>query len=82
MTLWLVAVAVVAVNLPFGYWRRTLRRFSVRWFLSIHVPVPMVVALRLSTGIGWHLVTFPVLIGAFFMGQLVGGRLPFARKAD
>ena len=27
-TLWLVAFAVVLVNLPFGFWREGTRRFS------------------------------------------------------
>jgi hypothetical protein len=25
--------------------------------------------------LGWHLSTFPVLVGAFFAGQFAGGRL-------
>jgi len=27
----------------------------------------------LFSGLGWSLVTFPALVGAFFIGQLVGG---------
>jgi len=70
-----LAVAVAAINVPFGYWRAGVRRYSGSWFLAIHVPVPFVVALRLLAGIAWRLATFPVLVGAFFAGQFVGARL-------
>jgi hypothetical protein len=75
MNLGIVSGIVFAANLPFGYWRAHVKRFSWQWFLSIHLPVPFVIALRLFSGIGWHAITFPVLIGAFFAGQLLGGRL-------
>jgi len=70
-----VAVAVFVLNLPFGAWRARTRKFSLPWFLAVHAPVPLVVALRVAAGLGWHLVTFPVLIGAFFLGQLAGASL-------
>ena len=71
----LVAGAVLAINIPFGFWRDTARRFSWQWILAIHLPVPIVIALRLVSHLGWQLSTFPVLIGAFFLGQFLGGRL-------
>jgi hypothetical protein len=69
------AAIVVALNLPFGFWRAGTRRFSPRWIVAVHAPVPLVVAVRLLSGLGWQLITFPVLIAAFFTGQFVGGRL-------
>ncbi|HEY3384663.1 MAG TPA: hypothetical protein VGK32_23120 [Vicinamibacterales bacterium] len=68
-----VAALVLVVNLPFGFWRATVRRFSLGWVLAVHVPVPIVVALRFASGLGWRLATFPILIGAFVTGQYVGG---------
>jgi hypothetical protein len=73
MNLALVAVAVFLLNLPFGYWRAGVRKFSWQWIAAIHAPVPAVVALRVASGLGFQLVTFPVLIGAFFLGQKCGG---------
>ena len=70
-----VAVAVFLVNLPFGFWRAGAARFSWRWFLAVHAPVPVVVGLRIASGLGWQLFTIPILLGAFFAGQLAGGRL-------
>ena len=70
-----VALAVLIVNLPFGYWRAGLRKFSVPWFLAVHAPVPLVFGIRVLAGVGWHITTLPVLAVAFLSGQLLGGRL-------
>ncbi len=75
LVLGVVAAAVFCLNLPFGFWRAGVRRFSRAWILAIHLPVPFVIALRILSGVGWHLVTFPILVGAFFAGQLTGGRI-------
>jgi hypothetical protein len=74
-TVWIVAVTVTAVNLPFGFWRAGLRRFTVAWFVAVHAPVPIVVVLRIFSGLGFQVSTVPILVTAYFMGQFVGGRL-------
>ena len=73
MQLLSVAAIVFASNLPFGYWRTHVDRYSKQWFLAIHLPVPLVIALRLLAGLGWQLSTFPIMIGSFFAGQFFGG---------
>lgn len=73
--LWGVAAVVAALTLPFGWWRASAARFSRAWFLAVHLPVPGVVALRLGCHIGWHPVTFAVLVAAYCSGQLAGGTL-------
>jgi hypothetical protein len=70
-----VASIVFILNLPFGYWRANVKKFSRPWFLSVHAPVPAVIALRVFSGLGWHFITFPIMIGAFFGGQFAGSRL-------
>ena len=50
-----------------------MARFSRPWFLAVHLPVPLVIGLRLVSGLGFQLVTFPVMVGAFFLGQVLGG---------
>lgn len=72
--LWLVAAGTFLVNLPFGYWRGGARKFTARWIAAIHAPVPLVVALRLVAGVRWQLGNLPVLLGAYFLGQLMGAR--------
>jgi len=74
LNLWTVAFLVFLLNLPFGYWRAGTPRLSRPWFLAVHLPVPFVIGLRLVSGLGFHLVTFPVMVGAYFAGQFVGGR--------
>lgn len=60
MNLLTVAALVFLLNIPFGYWRANVRKFSFPWVLSVHVPVPFVIALRLLSGMGFQLVTFPI----------------------
>jgi hypothetical protein len=74
-TLILDAAVVVTVNLPFGYWRGGARKFSPRWLVAVHAPVPLVVALRVLSGLRWSVATMAVMIGASVLGQLSGGRL-------
>ena len=75
-----VACATLVLNLPFGFWRAGVRKFSLAWFVAVHAPVPLIVAMRISAGLGWRLGTFPVLVGAFFGGQLLGGHMRAAIK--
>ncbi len=73
MDLLLVAAVVFLLNIPFGYWRANTKKFSFKWFLAVHLPVPIIITIRILSGLGWHLKTFPVMVGTFFLGQLVGG---------
>ncbi len=73
--LWTVALAVLLVNLPFGFWRAGVRRFTLPWFVAVHAPVPVVIGLRVLAGLGWRLSTVPILVAAFLTGQFIGGRL-------
>jgi hypothetical protein len=80
MNLWIGSVLVFMVNLPFGYWRARTKRFSAQWILAIHLPIPLVICIRIFGEIGWEFVTFPLLIGSFFAGQWAGGRLLGQRR--
>jgi hypothetical protein len=48
---------------------------TLPWFLAVHLPVPVVVGLRILSKLGWRLTTLPVLVGSFFLGQLLGGKI-------
>jgi hypothetical protein len=71
----LVAGAILALNLPFGYWRAGVRKFSPQWFLAVHVPVPLAIGLRFALGLGFRLATLPLFVAAFFGGQFLGARI-------
>jgi len=75
MSLVISALLVILINIPFGYWRYRTRRFSLEWYAAIHIPIPFVIGIRLIFDFGWKLYTFPILIGAFFLGQFIGGKI-------
>jgi hypothetical protein len=81
MTLWLVAAAVLVINLPFGWWREGVRKLSPAWFVAVHAPVPLIAALRVASGLGFQWSTLPVMLAAYFLGQFLGGRLRRRREA-
>lgn len=73
MSLWVLALIVFFINIPFGYWRTNVPKFSAQWALAIHIPVPFIIALRILSGIGWQPISFLILVGSFFLGQFGGG---------
>jgi hypothetical protein len=68
-----VLVIVFVVTLPFGFWRAYTRKFSVRWFLAIHLPVPLVFLARFEAHLSY--VYIPCTCAAFFAGQFLGSYL-------
>ncbi len=72
---WELVLAVLAINIPFGFWRAGVKKFSLPWFLAVHVPVILGIVVRILSNLGWSLVLFPALIGSFFLGQFLGGKL-------
>jgi hypothetical protein len=74
VTVALVALAILVLNLPFGYWRAGVRKFSPAWFAAVHLPVPLAVGLRYAAGLPFRLATLPVFVAAFFGGQFLGAR--------
>ncbi len=60
-------------NLPLGFMRESSPRYSVRWFVYIHLSIPFIVAYRLAEGFGWEIV--PFTIACAVAGQIVGGRV-------
>jgi len=67
------ATVVALVNLPFGYWRASCRKLSVSWFASVHVPVILAIALRISLGIAFMFSNVALFVLAFISGQFLGG---------
>ena len=66
------ALFIYILNIPFGYWRAGTRRFSRNWYLAIHIPVPVIVLLRIYYDLGWGWQSYAMLVTAFFLGQLTG----------
>jgi hypothetical protein len=69
----LIVTATFVVNLPFGFMRAKTRKFSIQWFLYIHLPIPLIFVMRTYAGFGYTVV--PILIGSAVFGKVIGGRL-------
>jgi hypothetical protein len=66
-------LGATAINLPLGYLRRSVERFTLGWFFYVHASIPLIIYLRLKASFSWHIV--PLTIGAAIAGQLIGGVL-------
>lgn len=75
LTLLILTLITLTLNLPFGYLRSTAKKFSVKWFLYIHIPIPFVILMRMWLGFGYTAI--PVLLVGAMAGQLLGGYLNF-----
>jgi len=70
--IFLISVIVLTINIPFGYWRANVKSFTLQWILSIHIPVIIIIALRIFSDIGFSWYTYLFLVSAFFIGQKLG----------
>ncbi len=59
-------------NLPLGYWRETRRKYSLSWFILIHLSIPFIILLRSAFGFSWPWI--PLTLFCAIIGQLLGGR--------
>jgi hypothetical protein len=71
----LFTVFILLLNVPFGYWRYRSKKLSVSWILAIHVPVGIIIGSRFLFDMPYDLVLLPFSVGAFFIGQYLGGRI-------
>ena len=70
--LFIISLVVFVLNIPFGYWRANVSKFSLQWFLAIHLPVPIIIALRIFSDLGFAWFTYVFMVLAFFIGQKLG----------
>lgn len=68
-----VALVSFALNIPLGLWRATTKKFSLSWFISIHLAVPLIYFLRVSQGLAYW--TIPFFFAFAIFGQIAGGCL-------
>ena len=64
--------AAFALNLPFGAWRARTAPLSRRWFLAVHLPIPVIFLLRISAGYSYGFIPW-LFLGAIG-GQYLGGK--------
>ncbi|MBF0505205.1 MAG: hypothetical protein HQL09_00060 [Nitrospirae bacterium] len=73
----IIAAFAFILNLPFGYIRKHARKYSVKWFLCIHIPVPMIIIARITTHTNYFFI--PVFILVSIAGQICGGKINLRR---
>lgn len=61
------------MNLFFGYLRKKTRKFSLKWFLCIHLPIPFIFLARVSFNINYMYI--PIFLVAAVAGQILGGKI-------
>ena len=72
MKIAVVLLFAFLVNIPFGWLRRNEKKFSFKWLLYIHLPIPFIIALRLWLKINpWWI---PAVIAVAVLGQVAGSR--------
>jgi hypothetical protein len=58
-------------NLPLGRWRSKVKKYTPKWFLAVHLSIPLIIFLRIKLGLSaWDI---PLNLAAAVAGQLVGG---------
>ncbi len=72
-TVILIALLAFIINIPFGYLRNKTQKFSVRWFLYVHLSIPLIIAARLLSHTDYRYI--PIFILAAVAGQILGGRI-------
>ena len=60
-------------NIPLGYLRMGSPKYSVRWFVYIHLSVPFIIGLRIANNISWQMIPFSIAMAV--AGQMIGSRL-------
>ena len=73
--LFLLSVFIFLLNVPFGYWRANVKKFSKQWALAIHLPIPFVIAIRIFSNVGFGIETYVFFVSAFFLGQFAGKKI-------
>jgi hypothetical protein len=74
MTPWILVLIVFVGNLPFGYWRESVERFSAPWFVAVHAMVPVILAARLGLDLPFDWAMLPPMVLAYLAGQALGAR--------
>jgi hypothetical protein len=73
-----VAIATICLltfvlNLFFGYFRAREKKYSFKWFLCIHLPIPLIAFARLYAHLGYEVI--PIFLIVAVAGQIIGGKV-------
>lgn len=69
-----ITMLTFVVHIPFGYLRSRSAKYSLKWFIYIHIPIPFIILVRIITDADYKFI--PIFIIAAILGQLLGGLVP------
>jgi hypothetical protein len=72
-------LTAIAINVPLGYFRQGVEKFSFAWYFYIHISIPLIIYLRIKSGYSWKFI--PLTIAGAVIGQIMGGRIRKRRNA-
>ncbi len=75
-----LVILAFMISVPCGYIRQNYTKYSLMWFLLIHIPIPFIVLLRIEAGLSWHYI--PLTLGGSVAGQIVGGYISRRRRQN
>ncbi len=73
MAIAIICIITFVLNLFFGYFRARERKFSFKWFLCIHLPIPLVAFARLYAQLDYGAI--PIFLIVAVAGQIIGGKV-------
>jgi hypothetical protein len=73
MAVTVICIITFVLNLFFGYFRAREKKYSFKWFLFVHLPIPIVVFARLYAHLDYRVI--PVFLVAAVAGQIIGGKV-------
>jgi uncharacterized membrane protein len=73
-------LTATAINIPLGFVRQGVEKFSFAWYFYIHISIPLIIYLRVKSGYSWKFI--PLTIAGAVIGQIIGGRARKKRDAD
>lgn len=72
--------ATIVLNIPLGYLRQGVEKFSFAWYFYVHISIPLIIYLRIKSGYSWKFI--PLTLAGAVIGQIVGGRIRRKRDAN
>jgi len=69
----LITLLAFAMNIPLGSLRSRTRKFSVGWFLYVHMSIPFIIVARVLSHTDFRFI--PLFFPAAVAGQYLGGRM-------
>ncbi|HTZ19135.1 MAG TPA: hypothetical protein VMB78_11935 [Dissulfurispiraceae bacterium] len=73
ITVILIMSLALLLNIPLGYLRSRSRKFSAKWFIYVHISIPLIIAARLLSHTDYRFI--PLFVLAALAGQYIGGRM-------